>query len=429
MSGIVRPPSVNEPLIVEEGELTLLAGDAVDLDVTFSCGQAWGWLRVADVPGVTWRGVIGDAVVSLSAPSSAPSRTLRWTAHWSINSSKSSDSIDRATRSYSSGGDTARTGTVADRRAAVATSLGDFLHVSENFSTLVRGWSTADSRLAQTAAALPGWRVLRQDPWECLVSFICSSNNNVGRIGSMLARLRETFGRPLVSVGGASFYAFPEPKALAAADEAALRSIGMGYRAAFLRGTAARVVADGGVRALRELRGASAAEQRAALITLPGVGPKVADCVAVFSLDAAAVVPVDTHVWDISRVYYDRSLTGTGTSLTPSLVARVGALFRARFGERAGWAHSLLFAAELPAMRDRLPVSLRLEMDSFRRHEKSNKAAARMAARAYKGSCTQASDAARAASAMDTANSVPAGPPSKRSVPVREMGDAAEKSH
>jgi len=84
------------------------------------------------------------------------------------------------------------------------------------------------------------------------------------------------------------------------------------------------------------------------LQVLPGVGRKVADCVALFSLDQKAAIPVDVHVWDIAiRDYpeYTESLTSKTKSLTPTLYEAIGDVFRDKFGPRAGWAHSVLFAA------------------------------------------------------------------------------------
>ncbi|CAN0407425.1 unnamed protein product, partial [Discosporangium mesarthrocarpum] len=77
---------------------------------------------------------------------------------------------------------------------------------------------------------------------------------------------------------------------------------------------------------------------------------KVADCVALFSLDQSSAIPVDVHVWRIACRDYDPTLKDC-KSLTPGVYERVGDLFRERFGEHAGWAHSLLFAAELPAFQ------------------------------------------------------------------------------
>jgi hypothetical protein len=84
---------------------------------------------------------------------------------------------------------------------------------------------------------------------------------------------------------------------------------------------------------------------RQALVELRGVGFKVADCVALFSLDQPGAIPVDTHVWRIARRDFNDEQIQKCASVTPAIYDRVGDLFRDRFGAHAGWAHSLLFAA------------------------------------------------------------------------------------
>eukprot|EP01034_Spumella_vulgaris_P031680 gene31680-39130_t len=100
------------------------------------------------------------------------------------------------------------------------------------------------------------------------------------------------------------------------------------------------------------------------LLEFPGVGPKVADCIALFSLDRSDTVPVDTHVWSIAARDYAPELLLT-KSITPTVYESIGKVFRDRFGVRAGWAHSVLFAAELPDFRKYLPVGMQEEMKAF----------------------------------------------------------------
>ena len=107
------------------------------------------------------------------------------------------------------------------------------------------------------------------------------------------------------------------------------------------------------------------------LVTLSGIGPKVADCIALFSLDQSDVIPVDTHIWDIATRDYDAQLLQK--SLTPAVYAAVGDIFRNRFGEKAGWAHSVLFAAELPQFSVLLPAALQEDMLEHRALKKEQK--------------------------------------------------------
>lgn len=165
--------------------------------------------------------------------------------------------------------------------------------------------------------------MLRQDPVECLFSFICTSNNHISRITAMIERLCQAFGRRLCCLDSRPFHAFPSLSALTGADaEARLRALGFGYRAKFVSGSA-RAIAEGlGTEGLCQLRTEPYAEARRVLCALPGVGAKVADCVCLLSLDKAEAVPVDTHVWHIARQRYGVALGGK--SLTPRAYQEIG---------------------------------------------------------------------------------------------------------
>lgn len=266
-----------------------------------------------------------------------------------------------------------RGGSGASDPATLRTTLAEYFQLGVSLTALHQQWSRGDARMAQIAKCIPGMRVVRQDPVECLFSFLCSSNNHIGRITMMLSRLRERYGTKLGDVGGVNVYSFPSVDALASASEDALRELGFGYRAPFVVQSAQRVAANGGAAWLESLRTVSLEDARSELVTLHGVGRKVADCIAVFSLDKTACVPCDTHVWRIACRDMDPTLAEC-KSLTPAVHERVNDLFVSRFGEHAGWAHSLLFAAELPQFVARLPCALQIEMKLFREDNKRAKA-------------------------------------------------------
>ena len=307
--------------------------------------------------------------------------------------------------------------------AGLEAELHDYFQLGTPLAPLYRSWAAASCpRMETITGALPGLRILRQDPSECLISFICSSNNNVPRITLILDRIREKYGEPLcakaeldgdtpakpataaaaagegakaeVETGPSParnklmprlevsdrWYSFPTVERLSEATEAELRAIGLGYRAKFIRNSAIKVVAaaaKGGFpdasAYLHSLRTLPREEVVAALLELDGVGPKVADCVALFSLDQVATVPVDTHVWRIACRDYDTTLSQC-KSLTPAVYARVGELFRQRVGSHAGWGHQLLFAAELQEFRPLLPASMLRQMEEAREIERAIKA-------------------------------------------------------
>mmetsp|Transcript_9533 Transcript_9533/g.18830 ORF Transcript_9533/g.18830 Transcript_9533/m.18830 type:complete len:550 (-) Transcript_9533:260-1909(-) len=271
--------------------------------------------------------------------------------------------------------------------------LAEYFQLNVDMSRLHKEWAKKCSRIDAVGKCLPGMRILRQDPFECLISFICSSNNNIARITLMLDRLRTEFGTKAAVLGPSRYtkskaalnpplnlYAFPTPLALAKATEQQLRDMGFGYRAKYIVNSVNKLNKQkGGATAwLSKLRAMDQSEDslkvvREALVDLDGVGPKVADCVALFGLDRRSVIPVDTHVWQIACRDFDRDLL-QAKSLTPVIYDRVGCLFRARYGPYAGWAHSVLFAAELPQFLLLLPEDVQLEVKGFAQEEKKRKA-------------------------------------------------------
>jgi N-glycosylase/DNA lyase len=268
-------------------------------------------------------------------------------------------------------------------------ALRSLLRLDEDFDALVAQWGRVDEVMGEVSRALPGWRLLRQPPWECLVSFLLSSNNNVARIESLVRRVRG-LGETIGEVGGVTLHAMPSPAVLAAVDEAHLRGMGLGYRARFVRDTAATVLERSSSVAapstawdvvegdawLHSLRGQDASTVRKELLGLFGVGPKVGDCVALFALDCDGIVPVDTHIWQVA--HRDGFLDPTAgpplpATLTPRLRQAIEDAFCARFGPRCGWAHQLRFAAELARFRTRLPPPLQARILEFAKQRRGTK--------------------------------------------------------
>jgi len=270
--------------------------------------------------------------------------------------------------------------------AGTKEDLRRYFRLETPLAPLYEEWSRADARLAKIATAIPGVRILRQDPLECMFSFICSSNNNIPRIAKMLSSFRERYGTFMMDIpargednGGSSVssltvFSFPTLTSLAHATEEELRGMGLGYRAKFIIETRNLLVESGGDDFLLDLRTQRDAEAvQEELIKFSGIGRKVADCVALFSLDQDDAIPVDVHVQHIASRDYDPTVLGEAKSLTPTIYKRVGDLFRERFDSYPGWAHSLLFVAELPSFRGILPADVVREMDEWKEHEQRKK--------------------------------------------------------
>ena len=142
-----------------------------------------------------------------------------------------------------------------------------------------------------------GVRILRQDPWECLVSFIISQNNHQARIAKNLQAITKTYGKPLKN----GFYTFPQPNELGSEEE--LRALGLGYRARYLADLTA--IDPSKLDALRYL---SYEEAKKQLMQINGIGAKVADCILLFSLGFDEACPEDT--W-IKKVFSKTGITRT----------------------------------------------------------------------------------------------------------------------
>lgn len=242
-----------------------------------------------------------------------------------------------------------------------AAAIADYFNLSVSLGTLAEGWRAADPHFARLSTALPGARMLRQDPVECLFSFICSQNNHISRIHGMVNRLCEQYGTalPTTAAAGAGakptpLYAFPTLEQLAKATEEDLREAGFGYRARYIVGAVEELASksNGGAEWLMALRTVPFADACEALCTLPGVGPKVAACVALFSLDKHEAIPVDVHVWNLATKRYCTQLRGKTNN--PKLHPIVQAAFVDLFGPYAGWAHNTLFIGELASMKERV---------------------------------------------------------------------------
>ena len=190
-----------------------------------------------------------------------------------------------------------------------------------------------DPRVAEMVKQYPGLRVLRIEPFECLIAFICSANNNIARIHQLMERMSETFGEP-IHMDGQVRYTFPGPAELAEGGETELRRLGLGFRAPYVD-QAARRVLEGDLN-LEELTRAPYPEAKEKLMECKGIGPKIADCIAVFSLEKLEAFPID--VW-IRRALGEWYFPGQKTP--PDRVLLEWA--QGHFGRYGGYAQQYLF--------------------------------------------------------------------------------------
>lgn len=195
-------------------------------------------------------------------------------------------------------GDKACRVTQDESRAVISSGdpdyFADYFDLGADYSA-IRGELQDKPFMREAVEYGRGIRILRQQPFETLMSFIVSANNHIPRIKGILNRICERLGEEI----GEGRYAFPSPEAMAAKGEAFYASLGAGYRAEYLADTARRI-ADGFD--LDGVFGMPSDEANRYLCRLKGVGPKVADCILLFAFRKYDVFPVDT--W-IRKVYSD----------------------------------------------------------------------------------------------------------------------------
>jgi len=274
---------------------TFLPTPCIDLGATLDGGQSFRWW--AECGG--YRGVVGRRVLRLSA---APGGVCM----------------------EAPGGEDA---------SAVVTTVRDYLGLDDDLDALLARHA-ADPAATGAMRAWPGLRLLQQEPWECLVGFICSANSSIQKIKKDMSAISGAFGE---HVGPGEWdYAFPSPSRLAKKGEDALREVGLGFRAKYVA-AAAEAITTGRVE-LESLRTTPYLHARAVLMTLPGVGEKIADCVLAFSLGKREAFPVDRWVRKAVRNRY-------GVLPTMSDGA-IGEWARQRFGQDATYVNQYLFHQE-----------------------------------------------------------------------------------
>lgn len=177
-----------------------------------------------------------------------------------------------------------------------------YFDMGTDYAGIIASIDHADSYLLSAAAYGRGIRILNQDLWEMIVSFIISQQNNIKRIRKCIGLLCEKYGERKVSVSGVEYFAFPTPKALADASLEDLQACGLGYRSKYICQTADSV--HHGEPDLRKLREMDYDTARRELLKLYGVGVKVADCICLFALHHTEAFPKDTHINKVMALQY-----------------------------------------------------------------------------------------------------------------------------
>ncbi len=258
----------------------------VSLDPTLGCGQAHRWHKSDDG---SWKGVWRDNVI-----------TMRQLSPGSVEILGTDD----------------RTG------------ITRYLGADDDLDEIISKISEADAYVAKLAENCPGMRILRQDHWECLATYVLATNANVARIGKMVESVCDHFGKDL---GGE--HAFPTPKQILDGCDC-IGECRLGFREQRFITLAERVESgDIDVEAFAEMDYDTCVKE---LQGINGVGPKVADCVALFAFEHMEAFPIDARISKVMENIY-------GVTGSYKTVSEYG---RAKFGKYSGYAQEFLYHAD-----------------------------------------------------------------------------------
>lgn len=253
-----------------------------DLDHIFDCGQCFRWERRSDG---SYTGIAKGKIVNMRYEKGdfdrgAESDTIMSAA------AVSGGNIENEYHSMPYGGTLIIDNCTEEDFQNI---WRQYLDLDRDYGKIKRRLSKGDPVMRRAIKNGSGIRILQQDLWETILSFIISQNNHIPRIKGCIEKLAELFGQPAGTYEGRAWHDLPGPEVLASLSEADLAEVRLGYRSKYILGTAKAVVRDG----LPQT-----AEQLAAL---PGVGPKVAACILLFGMAKYDAFPVD--VW-MARVMH-----------------------------------------------------------------------------------------------------------------------------
>lgn len=282
-----------------------LAKTPFDLDYTLSCGQVFRWEKLSEC----WRGVLNEAIVKIGQTNEI-----------------------LCFQSYP--------------KKIDLSFVRNYFRLDDDLPSIYSRIKK-DRFVSEAVKRFHGLRLMRQDPWECLISYTCATNKNIPAIKDMISNMCMRFGKK-IHAEDEEFYSFPKPIDLAEASLRELKLCKLGFRAERVRATA-KLVSRGAFN-LEALKTLPYERAKKELMALPGVGPKVADCVLLFSLDKLEAFPIDVWMKRIILEYYANHFDSVFVeeakakrSLSPLEYEAINFFGRKYFGEYVGYAQEYLF--------------------------------------------------------------------------------------
>ena len=267
----------------------------IDLDITINSGQVFLWDKIDGI----WHGVNGSEILKIIQEP------------FKIISSRKNTS--------------------------------DFFRQEENIEKILQSIKK-DKLVRDAVTRFPGLRLLRQDPFQCYISFICSSNASIQNIKQMLKKITEKFGKRIM-FDGHEFHTFPTAKKLANSSMAEILACGLGFRAKYIK-KASQDVLSGKID-FNYLKKADYKTAKEILLDVYGIGDKIADCILLFSLEKIEAFPIDRWTLRILRKYYsDVFNESISKSITKKKYETIHEKIVRHFGPFAGYSQQFLFKME-----------------------------------------------------------------------------------
>ena len=218
----------------------------------------------------------------------------------------------------------------------------DFFRKNDNMQEIIKSISK-DKTVKKAVKEYEGLRLFRQDPFQCLISFIISSNSNIQKIKNSLEKITKKFGKK-VKIQNKEFFLFPEPEKMAKATIDEIKSCGVGYRAPFIKEAAKMVILK--KIDFEYLKKCDYHEAKKNICLVPGIGNKVADCIMLFSLNKLESFPLDTWMIKILEKYYSKEFKIETKTITQKQYELLHEKIVNYFGPYCGYAQQYLFKME-----------------------------------------------------------------------------------
>ncbi len=225
---------------------------------------------------------------------------------------------------------------------SIQNSKTSFFIKNDDMQEIIKSISK-DKTVKEAIKQYEGLRIFKQDPFQCMISFIISSNSNIQKIKNSLEKITKKFGEK-VEIENKEFFLFPKPEKLANASIEGIKRCGVGYRAPFIKQAAEMVLSE--KINFKHLEKLDYKEAKKNICLIPGVGNKVADCILLFSLNKLEAFPLDTWMIKILEKYYSNEFKIETKTITQKQYEILHEKIVNYFGPYCGYAQQFLFKME-----------------------------------------------------------------------------------